>query len=50
MAEAELQDLHTELEGLSLANGRIIEQEQPMLWRSHGMLVIDPFIRVKVCI
>ncbi|KAF8754491.1 RNA uridylyltransferase [Rhizoctonia solani] len=47
MAQEELQDLRDEVESVPVANGRIIEYEQPILWRSHTMLVVDPFIRVK---
>ncbi|CAE6474777.1 unnamed protein product [Rhizoctonia solani] len=47
MAQEELQDLRTEVESVPVVNGRVIEQGQPALWRSHTMLVVDPFIRVK---
>lgn len=48
MAEEELKDIQEEFESVSVVNGKVVEQEQPALWRSHGMLVVDPFIRVKV--
>lgn len=48
MAQEELQDLRAEVESISLVNGRAADQH-PALWRNHGMLVVDPFIRVKVC-
>ncbi|CAE6436984.1 unnamed protein product [Rhizoctonia solani] len=47
MAQEELQDLRSEVDSVSVVNGRATEQEQPFLWRSHTMLVVDPFIRVK---
>ncbi|CAE6510913.1 unnamed protein product [Rhizoctonia solani] len=47
MAQEELQDLRNEVDSVPVVNGRVVEQEQPALWRSHGMLVVDPFIRVK---
>lgn len=48
MAEEELKDIREEIESVAIVNGKVIEQEQPALWRSHGILVVDPFIRVKV--
>ncbi|KAG8687989.1 hypothetical protein FRC11_006249 [Ceratobasidium sp. 423] len=47
MAQEELQDLRNEVDSVPVINGRVVEQEQPLLWRSHGILVVDPFIRVK---
>ncbi|EUC57279.1 poly(A) polymerase domain protein [Rhizoctonia solani AG-3 Rhs1AP] len=47
MAREELQDLRDEVDSVSVVNGRVVEQEQPTVWRSHGILVIDPFIRIK---
>ncbi|CAE6413282.1 unnamed protein product [Rhizoctonia solani] len=47
MAREELQELRNEVDSVPVVNGRVIEQEQPLLWRSHGILVVDPFIRVK---
>ncbi|KAG8722363.1 hypothetical protein FRC08_003314 [Ceratobasidium sp. 394] len=47
MAQEELNDLRTEVESVPVVNGKVIAQEQPTLWRSHGILVVDPFIRVK---
>ncbi|KAL5634201.1 hypothetical protein ACGC1H_006129 [Rhizoctonia solani] len=47
MAREELQDLRDEIDSASVVNGRVLEQDQPPVWRSHGILVIDPFIRVK---
>ena len=48
MAEEELKDLQQGIESVPMVNGKVTEQEQPALWRSHGILVVDPFIRVKV--
>ncbi|KAH7338425.1 hypothetical protein B0J17DRAFT_422939 [Rhizoctonia solani] len=47
MAQEELQDLRNEVDSVPVVNGRVVSQEQPALWRSHGILVVDPFIRVK---
>ncbi|KAJ1305021.1 hypothetical protein OPQ81_000064 [Rhizoctonia solani] len=47
MAQEELQDLLNEVDSVPVVNGRVLDQEQPTVWRSHGILVVDPFIRVK---
>ncbi|KAG8724282.1 hypothetical protein FRC12_022238 [Ceratobasidium sp. 428] len=47
MAQEELNDLHAEINSVSVVNGKAATQEQPALWRSHSILVVDPFIRVK---
>jgi hypothetical protein len=48
MAQEELQDLRTEIESMIIVNGKPVVQEQPALWKAHGILVVDPFIPVKV--
>ncbi|KAF8601819.1 hypothetical protein BDV93DRAFT_607931 [Ceratobasidium sp. AG-I] len=47
MAEEELKNIQEGIESVPVVDGKVIEQEQPALWRSHGILVVDPFIRVK---
>ncbi|KDN37549.1 hypothetical protein RSAG8_10066, partial [Rhizoctonia solani AG-8 WAC10335] len=47
MAREELEGLCNEIDSVPVINGRVVEQEQPAVWRSHGILVVDPFIRVK---
>ncbi|KAG9111194.1 hypothetical protein FRC07_008082, partial [Ceratobasidium sp. 392] len=47
MAREELNDLRAEVDSVPVVNGKAIPHEQPVLWKSHGILVVDPFIRVK---
>ncbi|QRV78148.1 PAP associated domain containing 4 [Ceratobasidium sp. AG-Ba] len=47
MAQEELNTLRAEVESVPSTNGKAANFEQPVLWRSHGLLVVDPFIRAK---